>query len=136
MAKKSSIETLAADIRKILAEYGDDIAENMAEVTRELGKKGAKAVRAGARSSVKGKDYASGWTSQFEQGRLSSKATIYNRNEPHLAHLLEHGHVSRNGTGRTFGTVPGREHIAPVEKDLIAEYKRQIERAVKEAANG
>lgn len=122
MAKAINLET---EIAKILTKYGDEVAENIQKVTKEIARKGAKAVKQNAQSDFKGTGkYAAGWTSQAKEGRYSSQGIIYNRAKPGLPHLLEHGHAKRGG-GRT----DGREHIAPVEQEVI----RSFEEAIKEA---
>lgn len=122
MAKAINIET---EIAKILTKYGDEVAENIQKVTKEIARKGAKAVKQNAQNSFQGTGkYAAGWTSQAKEGRYSSQGIIYNRAKPGLPHLLEHGHAKRGG-GRT----DGREHIAPVEQEVI----RSFEEAIKEA---
>ena len=125
---KTPLDKFSAEIAGILEEYADDVQSNLEEITKEVGKKGAKAVQAQAKATVGGKMYASGWTSQVEATRIGTTATIYNKARPGLAHLLEHGHVSRNGTGRTFGRVPGHEHIAPVEQELVDEFQKELEK--------
>jgi len=121
MAKAINIET---EIAKILTKYGDEVAENIQKVTKEIARKGAKAVKQNAQSDFKGTGkYAAGWTSQVKEGRYSSQGIIYNRAKPGLPHLLEHGHAKRGG-GRT----DGRVHIAPVEQEVI----RSFEEAIKE----
>lgn len=122
MAKAINLET---EIAKILTKYGDEVAENIQKVTKEIARKGAKAVKQNAQSDFKGTGkYAAGWTSQAKEGRYYSQGIIYNRAKPGLPHLLEHGHAKRGG-GRT----DGREHIAPVEQEVI----RSFEEAIKEA---
>lgn len=125
---KTPLERFSDDIAGILEKYADDVQGNLEDIVKEVGKKGAKAVQAEAKASVDGKKYAGGWTSQVEVTRLGATATIYNKSQPGLAHLLEHGHVSRNGTGRTFDPVPGREHIAPVEEELVEEFQKELEK--------
>lgn len=119
MAKAINLET---EIAKILTKYGDEVAENIQKVTKEIAQKGAKAVKQNAKSDFKGTGkYAAGWTSQAKEGRYSSQGIIYNRAKPGLPHLLEHGHAKRGG-GRT----DGREHIAPVEQEVIKSFEEAI----------
>ena len=129
MAKKIPVDRLAAEIEKILTEYGDEVQENVEEATQRVTKDGAKAVKGNARSTFKigngKKNYAKGWTSKFETGRLSSQGIIYNKDLPGLPHLLEHGHANRNG-GRT----PGRTHIAPVEQKIIEDFVKAVKEAI------
>ena len=109
---------LQKECDKILEEFRDDVDKNMNEAIKKVTKAGAKQVKANARSAVGGKKYASGWTSQFESGRLSAQGTKYNRSQPGMPHLLEYGHVTRNGTGRTYKPTPEHPHIESVEQEL------------------
>jgi len=119
MAKAINIET---EITKILTKYGDEVAENIQKVTKEIARKGAKAVKQNAQTNFSGTGkYAAGWTSQAKEGRYSSQGIIYNRAKPGLPHLLEHGHAKRGG-GRT----DGKEHIAPVEQEVIKSFEEAI----------
>lgn len=122
MARKTTIDRLTADVQKILDQYGDNVKGNLDDIIKDLSKKGAKAVRAQAKSTFNGTGrYAKGWTSKFEAGRLSSQGVIFNKDVPGLPHLLEHGHANRNG-GRT----PGRVHIANVEEQLVKEFEQKV----------
>lgn len=122
MAKKTTADKLAADVEKILAKYGEDVQANLSDIVKEMSKKGAKAVRSEAKSKFGGTgEYAAGWTSRVETGRVSAQGQIYNAKVPGLPHLLEHGHANRGG-GRT----PGRVHIATVEQQLIEEFEEKV----------
>ena len=113
MARKVPVERLASNIEKILAEYGDEVQDNLDSLTERLGKEGAKTLRSESAGKFRGNRYAKGWTVQVDKERLAVIATIYNQT-PGLPHLLENGHANRGG-GRT----PGRTHISPVEEKLI-----------------
>jgi len=126
MSKVVPIDRLHDELKAILEEYGNDVAEGTSDAVRAIAKKGAKAVRAGARASFGGTGkYASGWTFQIEESRLKTTGTIYNKH-PGLPHLLEKGHAKRGG-----GRVAGRAHIAPVEAEVITELQKAIEEAAK-----
>lgn len=128
---KTTIDKFAASIKAILAEYDGDISANLAEAVKKVSQKGAKAVAQEARSKFGGSgEYASGWKSKIETGRVTTQGIIYNATEPGLAHLLEHGHLSKNGTQRVFGRVAGREHIAPVEAEIAEEFERAVKGAL------
>lgn len=135
MAKKVTVDTLGAEIEKILNQYQGEVQENIDQVTKLVGQKGAAALRNQSKSTFPdGKKYASGWTAQVEKTRVYTAVTIYNKKQAGLAHLLEFGHVSANGTGRGYVTdkapVKGREHIAPVEIELVAQYEREVKAAL------
>lgn len=123
---KTPIDKLDTQIQKILQEYEGDVRENVGQITKEMCKKGAAAVKAGARSVVGGTGkYASGWTSEVKTTRYSTEGVIYNSALPGLAHLLENGHAKVNG-----GRVAGRPHIAPVEEKLVKEYEEEVINAI------
>lgn len=126
MAKKTSIDKLSAAIHDILAEYGDDVQENLSDAVKQVTKKGARAVKAAAKTTFGGTgEYAAGWTSRAETGRFSAQGYIYNKDVPGLPHLLENGHANRNG-GRT----PGREHIKPVEQKIVKEFEAEVKKGL------
>lgn len=124
MAKKVTVENLGDVVSDILQEYSDDIDANIAEITKKVGQTGVKALKASSRENFNGTKYASKWTYTTEQKRLYTVVTIYNRMAG-LPHLLEHGHALIAG-GRNVGRVEGREHIAPVEKELVDTYYNQV----------
>ena len=122
MARKVSADAFSSAISKVLAQYSDNVKENLGEITKALAKRGAKEVKAKSKTTFGGSGkYANGWTSQFDTGRFSAQGTIYNGAVPGLPHLLENGHANRGG-GRT----PGRAHIKPVEEELIRQYENEV----------
>lgn len=130
-SSKVTLDGLEDAVKGILAEYGKEVRDNLDVIVKDVTKKGVAALKSESRSafgqsSRRKKKYANTWTSTFVTGRTSMQGTIYNT-QAGLPHLLENGHVSRNGTGRTFGRVPGREHISKVEDELV----RLIESEVK-----
>lgn len=126
MAKKTPIDKLAEAVEKILTEYQDDIVKDTGNLAKQFAKKGAKTVAQNARAQGWGKHtkYDKGWTSQFEEGRLSSQGIIYNK-KPGLPHLLEHGHALRGG-----GRSSAFPHIAPVEEKLSEEFYKAVTKVI------
>lgn len=114
-------DNFAAACQKILEEYQDDLVKDTGRLVKRLAQKGAQAVKSASGQFGGSGKYASGWTSQYEETRLSKTATIYNKT-PGLPHLLENGHALRNG-----GRAPGRTHIAPVEEAVSNELYNAIE---------
>lgn len=111
-------------INDILKEYADDVDRMSAECVQKTARAGVSALK---RNSPKrtGK-YAGGWTYRLENKRLKSTATIYNGPRAGLAHLLEHGHVIKNGTGRVYGRTPASPHIEPIEQEICDAFGRDI----------
>lgn len=127
MARKTPISQLNDALSGILSEYAEDIDGNLSQIVEEMGKKGAQALKKQSRQQFpKGSGaYASGWKAQVDRGRLNTTSTIYNEH-PGLPHLLEYGHVTRNGTGRVYGSVPGREHIQTVADELVQTFENEV----------
>lgn len=122
MAKKVTINNLDSAVEKILEEYGQEVGQNLSEIVQRTGRAGVQALKSESREKFgtvkkRKKKYANTWTLKANKQRLYTTATIYNT-QPGLPHLLENGHVLRNGTGRTIGNVDGREHIKTVESKL------------------
>lgn len=125
MAKKVTVNNLQDAIKDILDEYNDQIYENLDEITQRIGKKGVEAVKNSSKEAFNGKTYASGWGMTVEKNRLYTTVIIHNKKQAGLAHLLEHGHVKANGTGR-YGFWNGKEHLLPVEEQLVEEYESEV----------
>lgn len=85
----------------------DGVIPAMDEAIAEVGKEAAKKLKKA--SPGKGR-YHKGWAVENERGRLTYAARVYGKDGTYqLAHLLENGHLMRNGK-RSRAIV----HIAPV----------------------
>lgn len=110
----------------LMKTYMNDVLEVGFEVIPKVADEAARKLRQESKakfppSGKHKRKYYSGWRSRREEvGRMRVVATVYGESGTYqLAHLLENGHVSRNGTGRTFKPVDGREHITSVEQWAI-----------------
>lgn len=122
MAKGIPLDKLSRSIKEVLEEYGDEVVESMSEIVPEIAKKGKQALASA--SPKKTGRYARGWRAEVEKGRLGTKAVIYGEKPTYrLAHLLEHGHLRRDGTRQ-----PAQVHIAPVEDMIVEQFEKTIER--------
>lgn len=121
MAKKSTVDTLAADIEQILEDYEGDVENLTKEAVKEIGQKGVQSLKSSS-GVFKGTKYKSGWASKIEESRMGAKAILYNSKVPGLPHLLEYGHALRGG-----GRVNGKVHIKPVEDELEKAFTQELE---------
>lgn len=117
-------DKLGEEVEKILAQYGEEIEQNIDVIRKKVAQKGATALRNESKAKFNGEDYAKSWTVTEEKKPHYTSAIIHNK-KPGLPHLLEHGHVLIIG-GRTVGRVEGREHIAPVEEEICNLYVNEV----------
>ena len=122
-------DRLGAEIGKILEEYGDDVEGNLDVITKKVAQKGRSALRNESKSNFGGTGkYAQGWMVTPVKYPHYTSVVIHNKLAG-LPHLLEHGHALVLG-GRRVGEVQGREHIAPVEDELIRQYENEVIKAL------
>lgn len=117
-------EDLQVKIKALLADYAGDAEDAINEVIPKVAKEAAKQLR--KTSPKQDGKYAKGWTSKTEKTRLGVTGIVYNKDYPGLVHLLEFGHVKRNG-GRTRAF----PHVAPVNEWAEKEAIQMIEEALK-----
>ena len=115
--RNSSTFDFSQTVKAILDRFNYDVYEVLDESVKETSAEAVKRLRASSRAAFGSGEYAKGWTRTLNKGRVHVDAVIHGKKPTYqLAHLLEFGHVSSNGTGRTFGYVDGRSHIAEVEQ--------------------
>lgn len=126
MPKSVPLDRLAGELAAILKDYEGDVTAGTAEAVQKAAKTAQQALR---RVSPKGAtgDYARSWRVEIERSPAFTVATVYST-KPGLPHLLEFGHVSKNGTGRTFEpSVPAHPHIAAVETEVVEGFEKELE---------
>lgn len=139
MASKTPVDKLSEEVRALLDDYSRELLVSMDDVIKSVSKAGAKALRAQSKQTFGGSGkYAKGWTytvgkdlSGSEDTALVSvkgrriKGIIYNKDVPGLPHLLEYGHLNRNGA-RTGSKTPGRPHISKIEDWLVENLESEM----------
>ena len=121
-----SIDQLAAEIAKGLAEYSQDVVEKVNVSSEKVGKAAVKQLK--QTSPKKTGKYAKSWTMSTEKEIGQPHKRIIHAKAPHyrLTHLLEHGHAKVGG-----GRVEGRPHIRPAEEMVIEEFVKEVEEVIK-----
>ncbi|MDE5993729.1 MAG: HK97 gp10 family phage protein [Oscillospiraceae bacterium] len=102
---------LADAIKKAAQSYTDDIKSELDEELERIGKDSLKEIRA-LSPKLTGK-YRRGWTYEIQRERGMIKVVIYNK-EYQLVHLLELGHLSKNGTERIAGVPRSHKNTGKV----------------------
>ena len=121
-----SVDQLAAEIAKGLAEYSQDVVEKVNVSSEKVGKAAVKQLK--STSPKKSGKYAKSWAVKTEPGVGQPHKRIVHVKAPHyrLAHLLEYGHAKVGG-----GRVEGRPHIRPAEEQVIKDFVQEVEEAIK-----
>ena len=124
MSKKIKVDDLSKEIMKALENYSDDISEVVEEVSNDVGKEAVGELK--TTSPKKRGSYAKGWRLKKDKlGRNRYSVKIHNKTDYQLTHLLEFGHVTRNG-GRTKA-IP---HIRPAEEKYSKEYEKKLRQKI------
>lgn len=111
---------LDAQLSRILNEYSDEVLDGMSQAGEEVANSalqklhGAGPVRTG--------EYNRGWKVKENAKTLRGVSYIlHNPKRYRLTHLLEKGHVNRDGS-RTAARV----HIKPIEEQAIKEFEEAV----------
>ena len=119
-------------ILDVLSQYGEQVNEVMGESIDSVSKQAVEKLQSVQTFAPNGNPtgaYSASWKAEeVKTGRLSQKRVIHNQEHYRLTHLLEKGHVLKNGTGRTFGRVPAYPHIGDVNEYVAQELPKEIER--------
>lgn len=114
------INDLAKEINKTLNEYTTEVTNKIDKSAQTIGKKGVKLLK--EKSPKYTGEYGKGWRLK----KTNKGYVIHNATEYRLTHLLEKGHAKVGG-----GRVAPRKHIEPVEKQVVDEFVKEVEEALK-----
>lgn len=117
MAKAVTVENFAEAIAAECEEYEQDVMKMLKKEVRKVAKEAATELQSTSPKDTG--EYAGDWRSRVAfESDMDIRAVVYNKDHYQLTHLLEFGHAIKNGTGRTFGTVPARPHIQKAEQQV------------------
>lgn len=121
----ANTQSVSVQMAKILDQYSDKVQRTTNEAIDKVSRESVKKLKSG--SPVRTGSYARGWAVKRNTKGKIKGATVHNRTDYQLTHLLENGHVIRNAKG-TYGRAPAQKHIAPVEEWAVEEFPAEIER--------
>lgn len=111
---------LDRQLEKILDEYTDEVIDGMSEAARDVAENAVSALKSAG--PVRTGAYNRGWkVKEQSTSLLGVSCVIHNPKRYRLTHLLEKGHVNRDGS-RTAARV----HIKPVEEQAIKEFEEAV----------
>lgn len=135
MAKRIKPIDLDSTVAKLLNEYGEKVYDVLSDCVKEVSDEAVEKLQSVSSFAPGGHPsgaYSKDWKQEeVKVGRLATKRVVHNEEHYRLTHLLEKGHVSKNGTHRTFGRVAAYPHIAPVNEWANEELPRLVERKLK-----
>lgn len=113
--KRVQIYGLREAIMGVLTEEAKRAAEITKDEVKRVTREAAKELEDTAPRRTG--DYARDWKSkvEFESAR-DIRTRLYNGKHYQLTHLLEYGHVIKNGTGRVYGMTDPIPHVETVEE--------------------
>lgn len=115
------IDRLASEIVNEVKVYTEAVKKEIKKKERKLAKEAVQDLH--NKSPKRYGEYAKGWKSKTPQ---IGNTIIYNETKPHITHLLEYGHLSRDGVTH----VRPIEHIETVTTWLTTKYIREVERII------
>lgn len=127
-------EDLSKEILKELDRYTENVRVNVDKAVADIAKESQKKLRAtkGVNESGVWEKYPRTWTTKHTKRKNYRREEVWNSEHYRLTHLLEHGHVVKNGTGRNNGRQKTREfkHIGPINDKAQEELEKRIVEAI------
>lgn len=132
--KRIGILDLDSTITQVLNEYGEDAYKVLDNAVDHVAEEATQKLR--SVNFKTGGEYSASWVCDKEpSGRFATKRIVHNEEHYRLTHVLEKGHVVKNGrsrvTGMAYGHSPAIPHIAPVEEWAKSELPKEVERMLK-----
>lgn len=125
-------EDLGNAIQGAITDYIENVRADLDVNLKGVAQKATRELKKGGSYKEKTGDYTKGWTVTTTQGEniggTHDVFVVNNRRKAQLTHLLEHGHVSRNG-----GRVKAYPHIAQVDQQVETWALEAAEKAAKSA---
>lgn len=115
------IDNLAREVTRQLEFYSNFVQDEVDVIAKEVSTDTAKRLK--QTSPERTGKYATGWKVKKNKGNY----IVHNAVAPQLTHLLENGHMNRDGS-RTAPVV----HIKPVELDGIREFEEKLIRRIEQ----
>lgn len=121
------------DIKDILDTYSSEVNEKLYDVAKQVAKECVEDVKAASPVNAKNTPhrgrYKKGWRMDISIGYGIAEATVYNKTDYQLTHLLEKTHLDRTGTKHIVPKSEG--HISRAEQNAVREFWKRLEERLK-----
>lgn len=114
---------LSKDLQKILSEYTDEVLKAVNEAVDETAENTVNELKSSGEFKNRTGKYRRSWTVKDGSYKLGVQSKIVRNRRFQLSHLLEYGHVTRNGK-RTRGF----PHIRKARENAIKDFERNIKK--------
>lgn len=110
---------------KQLQGYSQDVADDVKQACKDIGKHCKAEIQADSPVDTGG--YKKGWRVKVAfEDEFNARVVVHNKTDYQLTHLLEYGHVCRNGK-RTAS----KPHIRPAEQRATEKLMKKLKEVVK-----
>ena len=115
---KIDANDLAKEVSGLLDKFGQQAENCLSEAVWQTAGEVVKRLKKSGDFGGTGQ-YKKGWSRKITRKRLYAEATVYNRTDGSITHLLEFGHALKRG-GRLIGKgwVDAIPHIEPVNEEV------------------
>lgn len=121
------------DLKDILGGYSKQIDDLTKEIAEEVARDGVKKIKNASPTNKKNTlhkgRYKRGWAIDIQKGFGTIEATIHNKTDYQLTHLLERKHHTRNG-GWAYPESEG--HISKVQDEVSKEFEDELIKRIEE----
>lgn len=129
--KKVKITEFANTLEDIIAEYADDVSEDMPDIVQDVAESARQAVVQNITTAgIGGTKYKNSIELTIQKGKRLASATIYSPRHYQLTHLLEYGHIVV-AHGKVYGKTRAFPHWQQAEQAANEEIEKRIKEAVK-----
>ena len=118
---------IAEEIAKELQAYTVEVQIKVEKAAKRIGREAISKLKETSPRGHGKEHYADGWKARLEKSDMGFHITIYNAKKPGLTHLLENGHLNRDGS-RTKAF----PHIKAVQDEANEKLVREIEKILGE----
>lgn len=128
-AVRHILDDASKELKNKIKVVGEEVAKECVKQLKETSPKRTGNAEKGTKNKYRPGAYARSWmySKQFNEITGSNEYTVYNDWHYRLTHLLENGHVNRDGSrSRKF------VHIAPANNKACKDYERKVEEAIRD----
>lgn len=120
---------LADIVSDILEDYADGVTDTIAPTIKEVSEETVETLKTSGDYGDRTGEYRKSFAYTMEKTFRGARSYVHNTGQEYRkAHLLEHGHVNRDGTTRT----KAHPHWKPAQQQAATAFLRKMRQNIKE----